>query len=84
MASRDQPFVLAFRQSLARLGFQYVGQGAPYFATVPRSASVDDLHLHVRRLAAFAALEHQVRLAGMSLTVGPGAGLQVRGSNASR
>jgi three-Cys-motif partner protein len=31
MASRDQPFVTAFRQRMEQLGFQYSGQGEPYF-----------------------------------------------------
>jgi three-Cys-motif partner protein len=31
MASHDQPFVMAFRQRMGQLGFQYSGQGEPYF-----------------------------------------------------
>ncbi len=30
-ASHDQPFVMAFRQRMGQLGFQYSGQGEPYF-----------------------------------------------------
>ena len=31
MASHDQPFVMAYRQRMGHLGFQYSGQGEPYF-----------------------------------------------------
>lgn len=31
MASYDQPFVMAFRQRMGQLGFQYSEQGEPYF-----------------------------------------------------
>lgn len=31
LRSRDQPFVLAFRQRIASLGYQYSDQGEPYF-----------------------------------------------------
>ena len=31
MASHDQPFVMAFMQRMGQLGFQYSGQGEPYF-----------------------------------------------------
>src|SRR2546425_7180038 len=31
MASHDQPFVMAFRHRMVQLGFQYSGQGEPYF-----------------------------------------------------
>jgi hypothetical protein len=31
MAARDQPFVLAFMSRMGMLGYQYAGQGEPYF-----------------------------------------------------
>jgi len=31
MAARDQPFVLEFRNRMRTLGYQYSGQGEPYF-----------------------------------------------------
>lgn len=31
MASRDQPFVMEFMRRMGQLGFQYSGQGEPYF-----------------------------------------------------